>query len=107
MTNPTSEELVLQFNMLKEKKIELTAERNGLPRNDKQNAHRLYGEICSIDAEMKRLKPAIRVIRAEESARESHAMWVMAVRELFGMEALTKCYEFMRNERKFRDQMEG
>lgn len=98
----TSNELTLQFNMLKEQKADLIAQRSKLPRNDKQNAHRLLVEINSIDAKLKKIKPSIQVIKAEESARASHAMWVMAVRELFGMDGLTQCYEFMRQEKQFR-----
>lgn len=107
MTQPTADQILLEYNLLKEKKIELTQERSSLPRNDKQNAHRLLVEINQIDAEMKRIKPTIRILRAEEAARNSHQMWVMAVRELFGMDGLTQCYEFMKNEKKFRNQMEG
>lgn len=118
MTQKTLDEAVLEHNMLQEEIKKLVHERNSLPRNDKENASRLFGEISSLQAAVKRLKPQIKVLRAEEQAKQrveralerskdSHAMWVMAVRELFGMEGLAQCYEFMNNERKFRELTTG
>ena len=86
------------FDMIKT----TTHERSCLPRNDKENAHKLLIEINKLQREMRDLKPAIARMREIEDKRENHSLWVSCIRELYGDEDLALCFEWIKQERKRR-----
>jgi hypothetical protein len=81
-----------------------TAERSNLPRCDKHGAQRLLVEINAATAKLKRLRPMIASIRADFERQDTHSLWVLAVRELFGPDAPRACFDYMKAERKRRRQ---
>jgi len=80
----------------------LTDERNSLPRNDKENAHRLLTQINQLMAEEKRLRPRVAAAREAEQKHENHSLWCACILELYGQEDLSLCFEWMKQERKKR-----
>jgi hypothetical protein len=77
-------------------------ERQCLPRNDKENAHKLLLEINKLTKEKRELKPAIARVRELEEKRENHSLWCSCIRELYGEEDLSLCFEWIKQERKRR-----
>ena len=98
----TLNELLATRSFILDKIKSLEEERNSLPRNDKQNAHRLLTEINKLKRESQDLKPTIARVRGEEERRDSHSLWVSCIRELYGAEDLAICLEWMKQERKAR-----
>lgn len=80
----------------------LTEERNSLPRNDKENAHRLLTQINQLMAEEKRMRPRVAAAREAEQKHENHNLWCACILELYGQEDLSLCFEWMKQERKKR-----
>lgn len=86
------------FDMIKT----VTEERNNLPRNDKQGAHKLMIEINRLTRERRELKPQIVHVRSLEEKKETHSLWVSCIKELYGEEDLSLCFEWMKQEKKRR-----
>jgi hypothetical protein len=95
-------ELVSMQAGLKQSIQTLTNERNSLPRNDKENAHRLLTQINQLMAEEKRLRPRVAAAREADQKHENHSLWCACVLELYGQEDLSLCFEWMKQERKKR-----
>ena len=98
--NATPNEVLAEVGYLQDRIRTLTQERNALPRNDKAGAHKMLVEINSLQAEVKRLKPALYRAEMHEQQRERHGMWVRAVSSLFGEDAPRKCFDWMKQQRK-------
>jgi hypothetical protein len=102
MSTETLQELLATQAYLKNQVRTLTEERNALPRNDKQNAHRLLIEITRYTNEEKAMRPSIARAREAEERQEQHNLWCACVIELYGAEELPRCFEWMKQERKAR-----
>jgi regulator of replication initiation timing len=102
MSEPTVNEVLADMAYLKDQIDALTKQRDTLPRNDKQGAHRLLQEITSLQAEHKRLRPVLVHARTLEEKRELHGLWVSAVATLYGKQAPAECFDWMRQERRRR-----
>jgi hypothetical protein len=72
-------ELVSMQAGLKQSIQTLTNERNSLPRNDKENAHRLLTQINQLMAEEKRLRPRVAAAREADQKHENHSLWCACV----------------------------
>lgn len=100
MTDRTYAEVAAEAAYLRERIDTLTAQRNALPRSDKAGAHELMTQILRFQSEYRRLKPTLARLQEREAARESHSMWVRAVIALYGDDAATRCFEWMKAERR-------
>jgi hypothetical protein len=77
----------------------LTQERDSLPRNDKQGAHKLLIEIEALRKKAAAYKVPIIQAREAVDRVERHGLWETAVLTLWGAEGLAACRAQMRQEK--------
>lgn len=80
----------------------LVERRAALPRSDKQGAHELMVEINRIDAALKRVRLVAAHYRGEAERKESHYLWVDAVKAVAGQDTYAACVEWIKAEKKRR-----
>jgi hypothetical protein len=102
MIAPTLQELLATQGYLKDRVRTLTQERNCLPRNDRETAHRLLTEINKLTREERDLRPSIARAREAEEKQEQHNLWCACIIELYGPQELPRCFDWMKQERKAR-----
>lgn len=99
MAQPDSASLTERLERARARVASLSNERANLPRNDKENAHRLLTEIQRAQAEVRALAPRVKALRLVEKSREDHGMWARAVAALYGPDAPKQCFAWMRAQR--------
>lgn len=102
MTEPTLNELLAEQAYLRDSMLTMIEQRNALPRSDRKMAHDLLGEINHLQAEERKLRPAIARAREREERQEQHSLWCTYIVTKYGLEALHECFEWMKQERKRR-----
>lgn len=85
--------------VLKQSVSDLTARRNSLPRNEKQESERLLKQINETVSELRKVNRSIAVEKPNHEKRLNHSLWAFAVAKLFGDKAVSQCYAVIKEER--------